>query len=214
MDHQGNLTSFFVDHPANDTDITDMLLHGTSVNVVITSTNFPGIDILPNYGKLEQEFISINNFAEREQTLKNRLGEMINLYDYILIDCPPALDEFVKNSLVASKYILIPIKADASGYYGLSRIFEKTSKLIDVYNPDLQILGIFAGDKENTRVHKQTMNLLRNDIANLVFDTEISHSKEIPQASFLKEPLIKCAKYSKPALEYNRLVDEILKKLI
>lgn len=209
MDHQGNLTNYFIQSKLPTNDITDVLLHGCNINETMLDTNYSNIKLLPNFGKLEQEYINISSFSEREQTLKNNLALINATFDYVFIDCPPALDEFVKNSLIASDFILIPIKADASGYHGLSRIFDKTSTLIDVYNRNLKILGVFASDKENTNVHKETMQLLRQNMPSIIFNTEIRHSKDVPESSFMRLPLIEYAPYSKPTFDYKRLVIEI-----
>ena len=116
-DPQGNAsTGFGIKYNERDKDLYSVICGKTKIKDAIKNTMIPKLDILPtspNLSALEQELV---NVEDREYKIKNLVNEIIDVYDYILIDCPPSLGLLTINALCAVKSLIIPLQTE---YYAL-----------------------------------------------------------------------------------------------
>lgn len=145
--------------------------------------------------------------------LKHRLTSCIGKYDFIFLDCPPSLGNILKNALFASDYVIIPMDARPYAIQGIDA-FTETMKEV---NPDLGILGIVLV-KYNDRsiINRDMRNSIRQyakGLNTLMFNTYIREGVAVPESQATRQDLIDYAPKSNPALDYERLAGEFLKKM-
>lgn len=148
--------------------------------------------------------------------LKDVLAAVQNDYEYILIDTPPALGNLLKNGLVASDYVLIPTDARPLSIKGLDAL-EPTLKAVKGVSGQFSVLGVvLVKYNERTVLNRQIRELLTERVQTMdtiLFDTKIREGVAVPEAQAMQTSLIDYAPKSKPCMDYNLLVDEILQRV-
>jgi chromosome partitioning protein len=112
--------------------------------------------------------------TDRHDLLSRKLTEVVDNYDYILIDCPPSLGLLAINALAASKELIVPMQTQFLALQGVSRLFETVSMLVDGLNPDLQVTGIVLC------MHEGHTNLGKEVVADLEEFFEASRTQDVP----------------------------------
>lgn len=145
--------------------------------------------------------------------LKHRIAPCIGKYDYIFIDTPPALNNLMKNALFASDFVIVPMDAKPYAVQGLDTFTETMQEV----NPDLRILGIILVRYNDRSIINKSM---RNNIGEyakelntLMFNTYIREGVAVPESQATRQDLIDYAPKSNPAMDYERLAGEFLKKM-
>lgn len=164
------------------------------------------------------EFLAnLEKIEEVEPTLlKDVLAAVQKDYDYILIDTPPALGNLLKNGLVASDYVLIPTDARPLSIKGLDAL-EPTLRAVKDVSGHFSILGVvLVKYNERTVLNRQIRELLTERVQTMdtiLFDTKIREGVAVPEAQAMQMSLIDYAPKSKPCMDYDLLVDEILQRV-
>lgn len=209
LDSQANVTySSGINNPTKS--ITDVLGKDCRADEAIIHCKY--YDLLPADSYLTNVEVSENI---ESTLLKNGLAPIVNNYDYIIIDTPPALGNLLNNALTASDYIIIPTEPRPFALQGLSALNTTIQNVQKRSNSGLKILGILLV-KYNTRT------VLNRDIKDMideyaehmntsVFKTTIREGIAIPEAQTVREPLIDYAKNSKPNIDYKAFTTEVLK---
>lgn len=133
-------------------------------------------------------------------------------YEFVIIDCPPSLGQLTMMSLVASRYLIIPVRAD---YYSL----EGTADLMDTYksirrvNPELRLLGVVVTQyDQRNNICKDSLASVQESFGDLVFKTTIGVSVRLQEAPAQKHPIFQHAPDSKGGQNYRDLVEEVLSR--
>lgn len=105
------------------------------------NSNLDVITSIIDLAQLEMELISR---ASREKILERALKDLKNLYDYILIDCPPQLSILTINALSCSDYVLVPVNTDYLAYRGLTHLNDTIHEVRELINPNLKLIGVIA----------------------------------------------------------------------
>ncbi|MDQ0149667.1 ParA family protein [Eubacterium multiforme] len=212
LDPQSNLTKLFKAYNIDDLSVANALLDKTvDINNIIKSTDFENIDIIPSNIKLA--------FAEREILLdvsrsqQNRLSRAIRTlskdYDYILIDCPPALNMITINALCASTDILVPIKIDKFALDGFEYLMDSIEQIKDEFNPDLNFKGCFITMDTATTVNKTIKKELKLDLKDKLFNTTIKQNVKVIESTFEESPVVFSSKKARASINYKDLVKEL-----
>lgn len=210
-DPQYNLTSG-VDFDTNGKNtIHDMLLNeDMQAEKVIYNTDFE-FDIIPADINLANAEVEIANMFLREQLLKDKILDIKDKYDYILIDCNPALGLLTLNSLVACDRVLIPLDAGAFSLEGIGNLQELIMKIKKRLNPEIDILGVLlTRANKNTKLNKLFKEQLTEIFGNKLFNTIIHNNIKIAEAQMESMPINKYDKGCSGYLEYLELTKEIL----
>lgn len=151
----------------------------------------------------------------REFLLKDALAPVVQKYDYVFIDTPPALSILTVNAFTAADGIIIPMNGDIFSLQGLSQLHE-TVKRIKLYcNPDLKIIGIVLTKFDNRTLLSRevlgTAELIAKQIDTKVFNTTIRMSVTIVEAQTNQENIYDYSPKNGAVLDYCALVDEIIK---
>src|SRR3954467_8471150 len=119
---------------------------------IIMKTKF-GFDLAPSNIDLAGAEIELKQLLASEQVLKRKLEEILDDYEFILLDCPPSLGMLTINALTASKEVFIPMAMEMLASRGLDMLAKTIGKIRSITNPDLQYLGMLG-----TKYNKTTLN--------------------------------------------------------
>jgi chromosome partitioning protein len=189
----------------------DVLCQGIPANDAIIPTNFEGLFLLPADKNLVAANIDLVDLEEREFRLRDALAAVKNDYQYILIDCPPALDLLNLNSLVAADSIIVPIQCEFFALEGVSQLIDTIQRIREGFQHDLPIEGVLLTMYDDrTNLTRQVANDLRDFFGKQVFETVIPRSVRLAEAPSFGKPVIAYDVRSKGAESYIKLAKEII----
>jgi chromosome partitioning protein len=178
---------------------------------MIVETQIPHLNVVPadqNLIGVEVEFVHLEY---REKKLKNLLKQLDIPYDFVIIDCPPALGFLTVNALVASEFLLVPLQCEYFAMEGLGHLLN-TVKLVKArLNPLLSLGGILLTmfDSRNLLSHRVTEEV-RKHFGNKVFNTVIPRNVRLSESPSHGLPIILYDIKSRGAMAYMDLAQEIL----
>lgn len=157
-----------------------------------------------------EDLIKGKNF--RESILKNALDPIKDIFNYILIDCPPSLNVFTDNGLTASNEVFIPIEAEYLALQGTSQLVEKVNEIKEG-NPNLRITGVFLTKYDQRKnLNKQVKEVLENTFKGEVFNTNINTNVALAEAPSHQKDIFSYEPTSSGAKDYASLVEEIIRQ--
>jgi chromosome partitioning protein len=213
-DPQGHSTSGM---GINKAGITKSLYNGLRGDAFIDEIILDGaidyLKVIPSRLELirvETEFISRPG---KETVLRELIKTQKDLYDYIVIDCPPALNLLTVNALTASGSLLIPLQCEFYAREGLSQFLKIYSVFKKLFNPDMRIEGILLTmiDK-NDEISEKISQETRGRFNGVVFNSSIPRDKNFQGASYLGKPLLLRDITSPGARSYLALAGEIMNR--
>lgn len=211
-DPQGNATTGLGVAKVPDQPTTyDALVHGKPLSEIIRKTQFEGLDLVPADRNLVAANIELVEFTDRELRLQQGVTAIRDQYDYVLIDCPPALDLLTLNSLVAADSVLIPIQCEFFALEGVSQLLDTVDRVRDSFGHSLAIEGVLLtmyDDRSN--LTKQVAGDLRDFFQHAVLQTIIPRSVRLAEAPSHGKPILLYDPRSKGAESYIQLAKEIL----
>jgi chromosome partitioning protein len=212
IDPQGNSTTGLGIAKSPDlATIYDLLLDDKTVEQTAKPTECLGLDIVPANQNLVAANLELVDETEREFRLRDKLIPIKEKYDYILIDCPPALDLLTLNALVAADSVIIPIQCEFFALEGISQLMETIAGIRESFEHNLAIEGILLtmyDDRAN--LTKMVAQDLREFFKDQVFETVIPRSIRLAEAPSHGKPIILYDVRSKGAESYIQLAKEIL----
>ena len=212
MDPQGNATvGCGVDADDVQNTIYDLLLLDATAKQAIVESN-SGVDVMTANGDLAGAQVELLNEIGREMRLRKALIEVKDDYDYIFIDCPPALNVLTINALVASNSVLIPMQCEYFALEGLSALISTIRKIRETLNAGLNIEGLLRTmfDGRNS-LSNEVSKQLQTHFGDKVYSTVIPRNVRLAEAPSYGEPAISYAPESKGAKAYGSLAEEFLK---
>lgn len=211
MDPQGNASVGCGINPEDiDHTIYDILLEVATAKQALISSPC-GVDLLTANGDLAGAQVELLNEIGRELRLKNALLPVLDDYDYVFIDCPPALNVLTINALVASDSVLIPMQCEYFALEGLSALISTVRKIRETLNQKLSIEGLLRTmfDGRNSLANEVSKQLQAH-FGDKVYSTIIPRNVRLAEAPSYGEPAIIYDPTSKGALSYLALADEML----
>jgi chromosome partitioning protein len=211
-DPQGNLTSGLGVQKAEGLHtLYDVMVDGKEVTHAIQKTEMDGLEIIPADKNLIGVNLELVNSDDREAILRHHLHRVKNNYDYILIDCPPALDLLTLNALMAADSVLIPIQCEFFALEGVSGLMDTIDRVRDSFSHPLKIEGILLTMyDERTNLTRQVAADLREFFQKEVFRTVIPRSIRLAEAPSHGKPILLYDPGSKGSEAYIQLAKEIL----
>src|SRR5205814_8549203 len=148
---------------------------------------------------------------ERELLLKRALASIAPKYDFILLDCPPALNLLTVNALAAADSVLVPVQCEYYALEGVSELFNTLARLRRLVNPQLRIEGLLLTMyDERTKLAPAVATDLRSFYSGLVFETTIPRNVRLAEAPSHGKPVIYYDEKSRGAEAYSLLAKEVL----
>ncbi len=215
LDPQGN-ASTGLGIASEDRQYTtyDVILGTKTFSEIIKETKVPGLKIAPSNTDLSSADIDLTGDNKRVLKLRNALANGFkNSLDYILIDCPPALNILTVNAFVASSSVLVPLQAEFFALEGLSQLILTIQEVRKNLNKNLKIHGIVLTMYDKRNKHAQSVeDDVRENLGDLVFETVIPRNVRLSEASSYALPAVIYDQKCSGALAYQRLAAELLKR--
>ena len=212
LDPQGNATmGSGVDKNALSQTIYHVLLGMQSIQEVrVVSTNGK-YDLLPANRDLAGAEVEMVGLSERESRLKSALLDVTKEYDYILMDCPPALNILTLNGLCTANAVMIPMQCEYFALEGLSDLVNTIKKVRANFNASLRIEGLLRTmfDPRNI-LSQQVSDQLQKHFGDKVYRTAIPRNVRLAEAPGFGKPALYYDKDSKGAQAYIELANEII----
>ena len=215
LDPQGNATmGSGVDKRQLERSVYDVLLGECTLAEAAVPSEACGYHVLGANRELAGAEVELVELEQREFRLKNALHANRDQYDFVLIDCPPALNMLTVNALVAADSVLIPMQCEYYALEGLSDLVETLRKVRHHLNPRLEIEGLlrtmFNGQSTLTQ---QVSNELESHFGSKVYQTIVPRNVRLAEAPSYGKPVIAFDKGSKGAQAYVALAKEILERV-
>jgi chromosome partitioning protein len=213
LDPQGNATmGSGVDKRTIDPSVYDVLLGSVPISTARRKTNAQ-YDLIPANRELAGAEVELVNLPSRETRLKDALNEVRGQYDFILIDCPPALNLLTVNGLCAAHAVMIPMQCEYYALEGLSDLVQTIKKVRSHLNPALEIEGLLRTmyDPRNM-LAQQVSEQLQQHFGDKVYRTVIPRNVRLAEAPSHGMPVLTLDRQSKGALAYLALAGEMLSK--
>jgi chromosome partitioning protein len=212
-DPQGNTTTGLgIEKRDEKPTLYDALIQGVPLPDIIVKTACEGLHLVPADKNLVAANLDLVDRENREFTLASILASVRDLYSYILIDCPPALDLLTLNALVAADSVLIPIQCEFFALEGISQLIDTIERIRESFSKTLPLEGILLTMYDDrTNLARQVANDLREFFQHEIFTTVIPRSIKLAEAPSYGKPILMYDPRSKGAESYIKLAKEILK---
>ena len=213
-DPQANSTSGVGYDPRKiENGVYECLIGKARVKDVILETKSPNLFLLPSHIDLVGAEIELVNLENRENMMKNALSEIIDDFDYIIIDCAPSLGLLTLNSLTAAHSLIIPIQCEYFALEGLGKLLNTVKIVQRRLNPELTIEGLLLTMYDTRlRLSNQVVEEVKTHFQDLVFKTIIHRNVTLGEAPSYGETIIVHDSTSKGAINYLNLSQEIIDK--
>jgi chromosome partitioning protein len=214
LDPQGNATmGCGIDKRALDRTVYHVLLGAQSLHEVRQRAPSAEFDVVPANRELAGAEVEMVDLEHRETRLKDALTGVADEYDFVLIDCPPALNLLTVNGLTAAHAVMIPMQCEYYALEGLSDLVATVKKVRAHLNPELEIEGLLRTmyDPRNTLAQQVSAQLVQHFGAK-VYRTVIPRNIRLAEAPSHGVPALKFDKTSKGAQAYLALAGEMLNR--
>jgi chromosome partitioning protein len=216
LDPQGNATmGSGIDKRTLRTTIYQVLLGSAPISAARVHSESGGYDLIPANRELAGAEVEMVDLPERETRLKSALQEILDQYEFVLIDCPPALNLLTVNGLCAANAVVIPMQCEYYALEGLSDLVQTIKKVRANLNPGLEIEGLLRTmyDPRNM-LAQQVSDQLQQHFGDKVYRTVIPRNVRLAEAPSHGIPALSFDRQSKGALAYLALAGEMLGKNI
>lgn len=211
-DPQANTTSAlgFPKDPSRRTLYQAIILDEPIERIVIDA-QMESLYLLPSDKNLAGAAVELVSAEQREYKLKNAIRGIRDKYDFVLIDCPPALDLLTLNALAAADAVLVPIQCEYLALEGVSEMIDTLMRLRRTINPSLAIEGILLTMYDDrTTLSKQVSADLRSFFGSQVFEAVIPRNVRLAEAPSHGLPVMFYDIHSKGAESYIQLAKEVI----
>ena len=211
-DAQGNATSGIgISKGDIQHDIYDVLVNGMGLERVIMPTSRPHLDVVPATLQLSGAEIELASQIGREQRLADALEPVADRYDYVLVDCPPALGILTINAFTACDSILIPVQSEYYALEGLSQLMKTIQLVKKHYNADLHVEGVLLTMLDaRTNLGNEVVTEVQKFFKDCVYTTIIPRNVRLSEAPSHGQAVIDYDRTSRGAVEYMALAKEVL----
>lgn len=213
LDPQGNATmGSGIDKRDLQISVYDVLLGSKTITEARKRSEVGKYDLLPANRDLAGAEVELVGLAHRETRLREAIHKVSAEYDYVLIDCPPALNLLTLNGLCAARSVMIPMQCEYYALEGLSDLVNTIRKVRANLNPELEIEGLLRTmfDPRNT-LAQQVSDQLQEHFKNKVYRTVIPRNVRLAEAPSYGVPVLYHDKSSKGTQAYLALAGELLK---
>ena len=185
----------------------------TAVNNIL-STAVPGLHILPSTQALSGAEVELLDVENREYRLRDALRPVLEHYDYILLDCPPALGYITLNALTAANHVVIPLQCEFFPLEGVLHLVQNIKNVRQNWNPDLDVFGVLLTMYD--RRYGMTRDVekdVRETFGDIVFKTVVPRNVRVAEAPSHGKPALFYDFNSTGAQAYLRVAAEVVQRL-
>jgi chromosome partitioning protein len=213
-DPQANSTSGIGFDPRTiKNSIYECIINQIDPHEAIQHTDTPNLDLLPAHIDLVGAEIEMINLTDREYKMKAVLAQVVDEYDFIIIDCSPSLGLITINALTAAHSVIVPVQCEYFALEGLGKLLNTIKIVQNRLNTNLDIEGILLTMYDvRLRLSNQVVEEVRTHFEDLVFDTIIQRNTRLSEAPSFGVSVIMHDANCKGAINYLNLAREIIKK--
>lgn len=213
LDPQASTSQWFARTPT-DKGLLGVFLEDTPLANIITSTDTEKIFLIPSSGWLIGLEKALANEVGAETILKQKLEQLdASKWDYVLVDCPPALGILTVNALTACDEVIVPVEARIMAVNGLVQLLQTVDIVRHRLNSALKISGIVPCRVDSrTRHSREVVEELRKNFSDLVYKTAIRENVRLSEAPSFGKPINEYDATSNGALDYKALALEVIKQ--
>ena len=212
LDPQGNATSGLNADVDDSATSYEVLLGTKQLHEAVVETRIEGLYVLPTNQNLAGAEVEMVSLDDRNVRLRTALASAT--YEYVIIDCPPALGLLTVNALMAAKYVLIPVQAEYYALEGLGQLLGTIQAVKQGGNPNLELLGVVLTmfDKR-TSLSEQVSAELQKHFGDKLCKSVIPRNVRLAEAPSFGKTVFEHDKWSKGARSYTNLAKEIAKRV-
>jgi chromosome partitioning protein len=191
------------------------LYHGLMLDVPLRDLVKPcaleGLHLIPSDKNLIGATVELVEQAEREQVLRRKLDGIRSQFNFIILDCPPALDLLTLNALVAADSVIVPVQCEYFALEGVSELLDTLIRIRRAHNPKLAVEGILLTMyDERTNLAHQVRDDLRDFFGDQVFTTVIPRNVRLAEAPSFGKPIFLYDPDCRGAASYLELAQEVI----
>lgn len=189
----------------------DVLINGLDPHDAIVKTSYENLYLLPSSIQLAGAEVELVSSMRREYLLSEAVKKLEDEYDYIIIDCPPALGLLTINALSAAREVIIPIQCEYYALEGLGQLLNTIELVTKNLNEDLRISGaIMTMYDSRTRLGDQVVDEVKNYFKDKVYNTTIPRNIRLSEAPSYGKPILDYDPGCKGAEAYRDLTKEVI----
>ena len=190
-----------------------LLMGEAAADQAVLSTELEGLSIIPAHKNLIGANLELIDAAEREFRLRRALETVRGRFDFVILDCPPALDLLTLNALVAADSVLIPMQAEYFALEGVSELIDTIERLRQSFNHELRIEGVvLTMFDDRTVLAQQVSQELRRFFGDKLLETVIPRNIRLAEAPSYGKPVLLYDVRSRGAESYIRLAKELMER--
>ena len=209
LDAQQNLTFMMTKGTEPEVSIYDTFVRNAPLPIINVRNN---LDLVPASLELARAEIDMSSKIAREGILRSALEKYVADYDYILLDCPPALGIVTTNALVASGKLYIPMTAEALPMKGLAMLDDVVDEVRQRVNPTLELGAVFFTRFNNRNLNKEVERMVFQRYGDKVFKTKIRENIALAEMPLSGQSIFEYNPKSNGAMDYMALAQEIIER--
>lgn len=210
FDPQANLTFSFGIQPSANGTVAEVIQSKKPLQSILVERN--GLFLAPSSIILSDIEVSLVNKIGRERILKECLRDLQG-FDFIFIDCPPAISVLTVNALTAADEVLIPLQMEILSMQGLDQLLDTIRQVKHVLNQDLKIAGIIPSMYDSRRrLSEEVLKEIQAKIQEPIFKTRIRECVKIAEAPSFAQTVLTYAPHSNGAEDFRNLAKEFLER--
>lgn len=212
-DPQGNASSGLGIEKEVENSLYDVLINDVEIKDTLQDTCIKTLKVCPSNMNLAGAEVELVSQMSREQRLKEKLENIKDEYDYIIIDCPPSLGLITLNALTASNSVLIPVQCEYFALEGLGQLLNTVNLVKKHLNKNIDIEGaVLTMYDMRTNLSNQVVKEVKRYFDDKVYKTVIPRNIKLSEAPSFGMPISLYDPKSKGARAYEKLAREILKR--
>jgi chromosome partitioning protein len=214
-DPQSNSTSGLgFSRDPNRLNTYHLLMEEADATQAVLATELEGLSLIPSHKNLIGANLELVNADAREFRLRNALTHVRKNFDFVVLDCPPALDLLTLNALVAADSVLIPMQAEYFALEGVTELLDTIERLRQSFNPSLEIEGVvMTMYDERTNLAQQVNQELKKFFEKKLLSTIIPRNIRLAEAPSYGKPVLLYDVRSRGAESYIRLAKELMDRV-
>jgi chromosome partitioning protein len=212
LDSQGDSTKSLGIDPKVKRGVFDLFTGGAAIEEVILPTAFDNVKVLPSTYSLAGIEIKLSEMQNSQRTLTNILGHTSLEYDYVVIDCPPALGILPINALAAADAVIIPVTATPYANDGLLRTLPSIKYVQEGLNKNLLLQGVLFTINDKNKTTRKINELIRSRLGGTVYRSEIPRDNSVIEAATARLPVCVYSPKSNAALAHLSFSEEFMER--
>ena len=214
LDPQGNMTSGLgVDKDQVENSVYDLIIGQTGIEECICKEVIENLDVLPSNINLSAAEIELIGVENKEYIIRNEMEKIKDRYDFVIIDCPPALSMLTINAMTTADSVLVPIQCEYYALEGLSQLIHTINLVQERLNPALVIEGVvFTMYDARTNLSLEVVENVKSNLNETIYKTIIPRNIRLAEAPSYGMPINLYDPKSTGAESYLLLAEEVIHK--